>query len=84
METRIAGVPCTVNYTVQGKYVPAKIHAPPEFCHEAEYPEVEFTVCDRNGRPAPWLERKMTDTDRQRIESEILEYSEKESNDDCN
>ena len=73
METRISGIPCIVDYTIRGKYVPAKIHAPPEFCHEAEYPEVEFTVCDRNGRPAPWLEKKMTYQDQQRIEAEILE-----------
>jgi hypothetical protein len=73
MQTRIAGIPCTVDYTIRGKYKPAKIDAPPEFCYEAEYPDVEFTVCDRNGRPAPWLERKMTDEDRQRIEVEILE-----------
>jgi hypothetical protein len=72
MKTRIAGIPCTVNYSIQGKYVPAKVNADPNSCYEAEYPEVEFTVCDRQDRPAPWLERKMTEEDRQRIESEIL------------
>ena len=78
METRISGIPCIVDYTIRGKYVPAKIHAPPEFCHEAEYPEVEFTVRDRNGRPAPWLEKKMTYEDQQRIEAEILEQHEED------
>ena len=73
METRISGIPCIVKYKIYGKYKPAKIDAPPEFCYEAEYPEIEFTVCDRNGRPAPWLELKMNDEDRQRIEVEILE-----------
>ena len=73
METHIAGIPCTVDYTIRGKYKPAKIFADPDDCYEAEYPEVEFIVCDRNGRPAPWLERKMNDDDRQRIEAEILE-----------
>ena len=75
METRISGIPCTVEYTITGKYVPAKVDAPPEYCYEAEYPEVEFTVCDRRGRPAPWLERKMTHKDTQRIELEILEQT---------
>ena len=37
------------------------------------YSEVDFTVCDRRGRPAPWLERKMSDKDTQRIKEEILE-----------
>ena len=73
MKTHIAGIPCTVDYTIRGKYKPAKIDADPDSCYEAEYPEVEFTVCDRNGRPAPWLEAKMKDEDRQRIENEILE-----------
>lgn len=73
MKTRINEIPCTVDYTIRGKYKPTKIDADPDSCYEAEYPEVEFTVCDRNGRPAPWLEAKMTDEDRQRIENEILE-----------
>ena len=76
METRIAGIPCTVEYTVRGKYKPAKVNAPPEDCYEAEYPDIEFTVCDRNGHPAAWLEAKMTDEDRQRIEAEILNQDE--------
>ena len=76
MQTHIAGIPCTVEYTIQGKYQPAKINAEPDDCYEAEYPEVEFIVCDRNGRTAPWLERKMTDEDCQRIQVEILEYAE--------
>ena len=73
METKINEIPCTVDYTIRGKYKPAKIDADPDSCYEAEYPDVEFTVCDRNGRPAPRLEAKMTDEDHQRIENEILE-----------
>jgi hypothetical protein len=30
-------------------------------------------VLDRNGRPAAWLERKLTDADRSRIDQEIEE-----------
>ena len=73
METRISGIPCVINYTVSGNYLPAYINAPPEYCYEAEYPEIEFVVCDRRGRPAPWLAAKMTAEDIQRIETEILE-----------
>lgn len=36
------------------------------------YSEVEFDVYGRTGYPAPWLERKMTDEDRSRIERLIL------------
>jgi hypothetical protein len=75
METRIAGIPCTIDYTVYGKYVPAKTNADPDSCYEAEYPEIEFTVCDRRGRPALWLACKLSDDDIRRIESEILEQT---------
>jgi hypothetical protein len=72
MQTHVDGIPCTVKYKVSGKYVPAKVNALPEDCYEAEYPEVEFTLCDLAGNPAPWLDAKMSDEDRQRIEEEIL------------
>ena len=41
------------------------------------YADIEFTVCDRRGRPAPWLANKLTDADVRRIESEILEQDHK-------
>ena len=72
METYIAGIPCHIDYTISGQYVPAKTNAPPEHCYPEEHPEVEFIVCDRRGRPAPWLEKKMTEQDSNRIELEIL------------
>jgi hypothetical protein len=73
MNTTIAGIPCQITFEVHGRFVPARVNAPPEFCHEAEYPEIDWTVCDRRGRPAPWLATKLTDADRERIETEILE-----------
>ena len=74
LSTRVCGIPCLVDYSITGKFIPAKINADPDSCYEAEYPEIDFTVCDRRGRPAPWLERKLTDDDREHIESEIIEY----------
>lgn len=77
METRIAGIPCIIRLDrVIGRYLPAKIYAEPEYCYEAQYPEVEFTVCDRRGRPAPWLERKMTMAEGMAIEAALLEISD--------
>lgn len=35
--------------------------------------QIEFAVLDRKGYPAPWLERKLTDNERERIEIEISE-----------
>jgi hypothetical protein len=35
------------------------------------YRDAEWEVLDRRGRPAAWLERKLTDADCQRIELKI-------------
>lgn len=76
METRIAGIPCTVQidhcHVTQGTY--SRQAETPEEYYGAR--EIEFTVCDRRGRPAPWLERKLTPDDTARIETEILESFE--------
>ena len=42
------------------------------------YTEIEFNVLDRKGYKAAWLERKMTQEDRERIELEIVEAHETE------
>ena len=74
METRISGIPCIVKLDrVIGKYKPAKIYADPEDCYEAQYPEVEYSVFDRKGYPAPWLVKKLTCQDDARIQEELLE-----------
>ena len=81
MSAHVAGIPCLIKYAIHGEYRPAKVDAPPEYCYEAEYPEVDFEVLDRRGNPAPWLERKLTSEDRDRIENECLE-DEKERDSD--
>lgn len=78
MQTTVAGIPCLVKYTITGSYRPAKISGPPEDCYEAEFPEVEFTVHDRKGYPAAWLNRKLTQEDIYRITDEILSYAEED------
>lgn len=55
---RIQGIPCAVEVTHY--YV----------THE-DWDPIEFKVLDRRGRPAPWLERKMTDEDVAKIEERI-------------
>ena len=35
-----------------------------------------FTVCDRRGRPAPWLEKKMTPKDIEKVERDIFKALE--------
>jgi hypothetical protein len=36
------------------------------------YTEFDYTVCDRRGRPAPWLEKKLTRADEARIHDEYF------------
>ncbi len=74
IEARIAGIPCLIRVdtcTVVKPWKGPASTAPSDLDYRG-YTEIEFTVCDRNGRPAPWLECKMTDQDRIDIEEKIL------------
>ena len=70
IETRISGIPCIVEIT---SYYPARSGKwfRDGSCAAPEYEELEFVVLDRKGYPAPWLERKMDDHDRNRIVEEL-------------
>ncbi len=73
IESRVAGIPCLIGVShfdsVRGSY---SYNAPSDMDYYG-YTESEWDVLDRRGRPAAWLERKLTDDDRQRIEQEIAE-----------
>ena len=73
IESRVAGIPCIIGVTyfdnVEGSY---DYDAASDLDYHG-YVEYDFTVCDRRGRPAPWLERKLSDKDISRIEREIAE-----------
>ena len=73
IDVRVQGIPCIAHVTSATAGYPARLSGPPEDCYEAEGPEVEYTILDRRGRPAPWLDRKVTDHDRQLIEEKILD-----------
>jgi hypothetical protein len=42
------------------------------------YAEVEFDVLDSNGRPAPWLEKKLSEHERIEIENLLLKERDDE------
>ena len=67
MEYRISGIPCIIRVThfesVKGSF---SRNADSDLDYYG-YVDASWEVCDRRGRPAPWLERKVTD----RIEDEI-------------
>jgi hypothetical protein len=76
IETTVCGIPCIVKVLNWEPYVPAKTGGPPEYCYPAEGGYGDWQVCDRKGRPAPWLEAKMTDRDRNVLEEEIFNHME--------
>lgn len=75
-ESRVCGIPCIVRVTYWERYVPAKVSGPPEYCYPAEGGYGEWEILDSRGRPAPWLEKKMTDADRQEVDAFLFEHME--------
>jgi hypothetical protein len=79
IESRVAGIPCLIGVTefqsVRGSY---SYHADSDMDYYG-YTESEWVVLDRRGRPAAWLERKLTSADRSRIEQEIAKAMTEEA-----
>lgn len=73
----VCGIPCIVRVTHWEAYDPGCRSGPPERCYPAEGGEGEWEILDRRGRPAPWLERKLTGDDRERIDTEVFNHMEK-------
>lgn len=73
LEATISGIPCLIEVdeciVVKGSYN--------RMCDSSDdyygWSSVEFTVYDRKGYKAEWLERKMTDDERESIEQMIIE-----------
>lgn len=63
---RAHGIPALANVTYFIPYTPSTWDEP------ADGPEVEWELLDRRGRPAPWLERIVTDAERKDIEIELI------------
>ncbi len=78
MDTRISGIPCQVLITCYYPARPANFRGSPDRWTPPEPDEISFQVLDRRGRPAPWLEEKLTEDDRVRIERELSEYIKRE------
>ncbi|WP_289101034.1 hypothetical protein [uncultured Marinobacter sp.] len=73
-ESRVAGIPCQIEVTYYSEDRPMRVTG--SGFGDADPPEpeeFEFTVLDRKGYPAPWLERKLTRDDYQRIKQEYLQ-----------
>jgi len=69
--SHVCGIPCRIDIGYCEPFTPGRFTSIPEHCYPDEGGGIEFDVLDRNGRAAPWLERKLTPTDTARIEAEI-------------
>ena len=76
LEARIAGIPCRIGVTAWERWRPGRLYGPPEDCYPDEGGHGEWEVLDARGRPAPWLARKMTERDADRIEEKLFRYFE--------
>jgi len=79
IEARINGIPCLVEMTggyYQRPYRGSPHNCPSDWDYYGGWFDVEFAVYDRRGRPAPWLEKKMTDEDERNIIELLTENAE--------
>lgn len=68
-ESRVCGIPCIIEAEV---FVSSPTYGDSSADDCWGYTDIEsWRVLDRNGRPAPWLERKLNQSEIERIESEI-------------
>lgn len=72
-DSRIAGIPCQIKVTYAQKGHSARIYGDPNDCYEACGDEFEFEVYDRKGYRAKWLEKKLTDSDHEKIMNDYTE-----------
>ena len=77
--SRVAGIPCQIEVThylrIKGGGCRWLADSPEDYFG---FTECDFAIMDRSGRPAAWLEKKLTDSDRGRIETEVIEHMEAE------
>lgn len=70
ISTRVAGIPCFIEVLSWEPYLPATKREP------EGGGTGEWRVLDRRGRPAPWLQRKITPAERDRIEQMVFDKME--------
>lgn len=76
IDVRVCGIPAIARVTHYWPGDPGYMSGPPDRRYPPEPAELDWELLDRRGRPAPWLERKLTDAERERIERELLEHLE--------
>ena len=80
-ESSVCGIPCRVRVTAWEPYCPPVLRADPDDSAEEEGGHGIWEILDRNGRPAPWLERKITEQELAQLEHEIYNHMENDNDD---
>lgn len=70
------GFPVLVNITHFQPGDPGYIGGLPENCWPPEAADVEFELTTLKGAPCPWIERKMTDAEWERLTNEAVSFCE--------
>jgi hypothetical protein len=73
VDARIAGIPCQLKVTHFYQQAPCYN----TWDSDADfygYTEINYDVLDRKGYPAPWLEKKITPIDDDRLQDLIVAY----------
>ena len=80
IDTRIAGIPCQIKIDYYFRQKPLGPQADSDVdCYG--YTDAEYTVLDRRGYPAMWLQRKIDQRTADRIMELIYDYKEQENDD---
>lgn len=72
----VDGIPCIICITDWDPYQPAVLRADPDDSYPAEGGCGVWEILDRKGRPAPWLEAKLTGQGLADVEHKIFNYME--------
>lgn len=73
-KTRIRGIPAIIKIISFNPGRPGYYCGHPDYNYPEEYPEIEYEICDSNGRYAEWLEKKLTKITRHELESQIIDW----------
>ena len=75
-ETKVAGIPCMIGVIRFDSEAGSYSHNAPSDVDYYGYTESEWDLLDRRGRPAPWLDRKLTREMVEQVEREIKTHFE--------
>ena len=78
--SNVCGIPCIIrvdNYFKQRAWSGSAYNCQSDWDYYG-YEELEYSVLDRKGYPAAWLERKLTPKERSRITEEISDVMREE------